>query len=382
MLGVACSGQDSFDFANMTNPFVVCGILRGAPQRLDNGPPLIWNAGSRWSSPLYSCATTIKANIKTVNFRLNGTEGLKSLTVDSITEKTYKDNASAPLWGMEDSGRMLAEMRPVWGLVSPDYHQFPNVSTVRKPSFYLPGYSGGGIGLSGFSEGASRNVFNLPASEFYLSALGGTYGGFSYGDSVPGMEASSNPQLDYTGHSNAALFRRWQRLSASETGIASIINLIWTDLAAPSVVGTKSVRGQGNAGAKNGVSAVQIRPFVRKIKYTWAWAIPAFILAAVLVVITLVDIAFAALGIVSMAIMRKRLQQTSPGRIYSSLVQSGDVSLESPRSADWARRNGQEVVEPELVVASRSETSGLLGSGKEDDEDSARRSPSTIANER
>jgi hypothetical protein len=366
---MSCSGQDALDVANISNIFVVCGLIRGAPQRISPGPPLVWDAGSRWSSPLYSCATAVKANVKTVTFRLNGTDGLKSLTVDSIKDKMYKDNSMAPLWGMEDTGRAIGNIEPIWGLVSPDYEKFPNVSTVRKPDFYLPGYTGGGLQVNSFSDSSFGALKNLPASQFFRFALGGVYGGGNgYDESVPGI-SSSGVQLDYSGHSSVALFRRWQKLSSTESGMASVLNLIWTDLAAPSVVGTKGTLGPGNKGAQSKAGTMTVQPFARKVKYNWVFAIPALILAVVLLLITVIGLAFAILGISSLTTMKRRLRETSPGRIYTVLVHPGEARMDTP-SKEWEATLGRTEVAPNLMAGRSAEASGLLADGKlEDNED-------------
>ena len=59
--------------------------------------------GSNWSIPLYSYAAGVKATIKTMSFRFNGTDDLSGLKVTEIVPKRYNDDASKPLWGVENS---------------------------------------------------------------------------------------------------------------------------------------------------------------------------------------------------------------------------------------------------------------------------------------
>jgi hypothetical protein len=281
--------------------------------------------------------------------------------VDNIKDKMYTNNSMAPLWGMEDSGRTVAEIAPIWGLVSPDYENFPNVSTVRKPEFYLPGYTGGGLQVASFSDSAFGNLQNLPAANFYRYALGGAYGGNDGAETMPGID-TTGIQIDYSGHSSVALFRRWQQLSSTESGMASIINLIWTDIAAPSVVGTKGTLGPGNRGAQNEVSAMHVQPFVSKIKYNWAFGVPAFIIAALLLLITIISVAFGALGISSLAIMKQRLRETSPGRIYTVLLHPNETGMSVP-SKEWAATMGRTEVTPDHLASQSTAASGLLDTG-------------------
>lgn len=362
VIGMSCSGQDATDIANMTNIFVICGLLRGAPQRIDPGHPLVWEAGSRWSSPLYSCASAVKASIKDVSFRLNGTDGLRSLTVDKVENMAYKDTSMAPLWGMEDTGLRVPAISPIWGLVSPDYEGYPNLSTIRKPEFFLPGYTGGGLQMDGFRDSSTFIAMeNLPAAHFFRSALGGTYGGWTYSESTPGIETTL-AQLDYSGHSSVALFQRWQNLSKSEAGMASIINLIWTDLAAPAVVGTKGTLGPGNAGAKAEIVAMTVRPFVRGVTYDWRYAIPALILAALLLLLFLVGLVFSILRKSSFSIIRQRLQETSPGRIYTAFLYPDRVKI-GMHSRNWARLHASTQIAPGAMDYRGGESSGLVVDG-------------------
>ena len=140
---IECAGAGGADLANISNIYVSCGLLRGPPQPIDAPSPLLFSSGSTWASSLYSCASAVKATIKTVTFTLDGNGNgnsrpeLSSLAVTSITPKTYSSPSSAPLWGIEDSGLKLFQIKPIWGLLSSGYSHMPNVSTVQKPELHL-----------------------------------------------------------------------------------------------------------------------------------------------------------------------------------------------------------------------------------------------------
>lgn len=201
-----CSGAGLLDIANITNIFVLCGLVRGPPQRVDNGSPLVWDSGSKWSSPMYACASAVKATIKTVSFQLNGTDGLRSLSILNVKDKSYKDKGRMPLWGVEDSGKTVDQITPVWGLISPIYENYPNISTVRQPSLYIPGYAGGPSGISGL--GPYSMYQNLPASDFFRYAMSSVFGTSTLGFTVPTVEGGSRPFTDYSSYSSVALFQR------------------------------------------------------------------------------------------------------------------------------------------------------------------------------
>ena len=163
MPGTLCQGVEGGDYANITNIFVACGLMVAIPQRQDSSLNLLFNSGGKWSQRLYSCASAVKATIKTVNFHLNGTQGLKSLSVTSVEAKVFPDDTSKPLWGVENTGNRykISQLPMIWGLVSSAYENNENVSTVRQESLYLPGYLD-------FSEGLmiGTQIENLAASDF------------------------------------------------------------------------------------------------------------------------------------------------------------------------------------------------------------------------
>jgi len=306
--------------------------MHGVPQRQDAGDGLTFDSGSRWSQKLYTCATAVKASIKTVTFNYNGTDGLKSLAVTDITEKSYADGDSLPLWGVENTGNSYKEkeISLIWGLVSSKYENHPNVSTVRQPSLYLPGYNSGGLG----SEMSSLGSQNLPSSDFYSGAASTAY---AVGSSF------SSAAVDYSGAVNMAMWARWQNLTSSPDTAALIPNLIWTDNAASAVVGTKGVLGPGNA-AQHNVVPLAVTPTTTRIKYHWLFAIPAFLVVLLLIVITLFALLAVCFRGARIGRMRRHLQQTSPGRIFTTFLypEHGAMSL---RSKDWNRQLGNKVID-------------------------------------
>lgn len=112
--------------------------------------------GSNWSIPLYSCASGVKATIKTVSFKFNGSDDLSGLSVTKIQAKEYTENSSKPLWGVENSELPLRDARPLWGLVSSDAASKLGLSTLRKEHLWLPG-----TGDMGFLTTQAQGVFHF-----------------------------------------------------------------------------------------------------------------------------------------------------------------------------------------------------------------------------
>jgi len=294
------------------------------------GSQVVFEAGSEWSVPLYTCATAIKATIKTTSFLLNGTDGLASLSVTEVRPKVYPNNESLPAWGVEEAGLTNANFNPVWGLVSPAYESYPNISVIRQELLYLPGYADEFIKIPGIKSQ------NLPANDFARMALSSTY-------DIEDDSSASGPMVDYTGYSNMAMYAKWQQLSRTPEDAAKIINLIWTDYAASAVVGTKSVLGARNdSNAQPAIIAV--RPLINRIHYHWLFGIPAFIVLLLCLVIgtfAFLTFLFRRHGISK---MRKHLHQTAVGRILTSFLYPEYTNLETP-SREWSQSVGKNVID-------------------------------------
>lgn len=306
--------------------------MYGAPQRQDTGSSLIFDSGSKWSQPLYTCASAVKATVKTVSLSYNGTEGLlENLNITSIQDKVYSDNQSLPLWGVENTGNayLLEDLTLVWGLISDEYENNENVSAVRQKSLYLPGFGVyGSISTIGFD--------NMPGSEALTGAMGIPY-------SVSAGGSLLNGQPDYSGASDMSMWVRWQNLSSSAELASLIPSLIWTDIAASAVVGTKGVLGPGNTATENQVP-IMVTPTVMKIKYHYPYAIPALLTALVLVFVTIAAFTVVLFGHGSISRIRLHLQQLSAGRIYTTFLYP-EPGIMAIKSKQWARAAGKKIID-------------------------------------
>ncbi|KAK0716066.1 hypothetical protein B0H67DRAFT_645739 [Lasiosphaeris hirsuta] len=344
----ACAGARAGDIANISNIYVACGLMRGVAKRMDPGPKGIAEHNSKWSAPVYSCATALRATIKTVHFTHTGSGAtLKSIQVDSITDKAYSSPSEYPYWGVEESGMALGQMRPTWGLVSPGYEKFPNVSVIRQPSLYLPGHSDTGIfeGAGAFGPSISYLGQSYAGADFPVSAAETIYSS----STISGISDSSW-SFDMLGHSNMAVFMRWQNLSGTASEASKIINLLWTDLAASAVVGTKGVLGTNNAGAaEDDTAVVYVNPSLRVIKYRYAFAIPALILLLIVVLATSAALFFWILNLSSIGRLKLRVQQLASGRIFTvTLYPESSNFFMHP--SEWSALNGSKTVS---LVATR-----------------------------
>ncbi|KAL2402668.1 hypothetical protein ABEF93_003030 [Exophiala dermatitidis] len=341
-IALICSGAGAKDLANLTNIHVACGLVFGAARRLDGSKSLVLEPDTWWTQPVYSCASAMKASIKQVHFRYNATEltgdTLKALTVTNVTDKMYPDQKSMPLWGVESPALELADVPQLWGLILPEREDSVNLSTIRSPRLYLPGFAGV---LTGTSPGQE----NLPAADGLTDVLAGVYQGSS----------STGDMADYTGTANMAMYARWRDLSSSATTMKKIPNFIWTDLAANMLIGTRSwISGSdlpGNLQKRDGVgnnnntateehqATVPVTLYERRIRYHWTFAIPAFMaLALFLLVLSATVIAMLSRRGVPEKV-RHYLHHLSSGRLLGILQYPDERGSLAP-TKEWIARVG------------------------------------------
>ncbi|KKZ63673.1 hypothetical protein EMCG_01980 [[Emmonsia] crescens] len=338
-ISTLCQGAGGLDYANITNIGVVCGIAFGAARRGDGSRSLVFEPGTNWTVPLYSCASAARALIKTVDFRFNGTDGLKSLSVRGIREKTYAGDDDKPLWGVEHSEKILDEVLPLWGLVSDEHKGRKDMSVLQKESLWLPGYAGR-VGTSpiGYS--------NLPGMYFHTGGFEAAY------------DINTSPYSglsDYSGATNIAMYSKWQEWSDKASTTAKIINLVWTDVAANAVIGTKGwIPRQGRTSiarrddgdvqpsprpANNDLREVPVIVFRKVVKYDLKFAIPAFLALVFTLVIASTTCLLCMFGRARPSRMRKYLFYTSAGRVMASFVYPNQADPQAP-SKQWNKSVG------------------------------------------
>jgi len=331
-IAVLCQGASELDYSNISNIAVGCGILYGAARREDGSASLIFEPDSRWSMPMFSCATGVKASIKEAAFLYNGTQGLKSLTTLSIADV----NPETPVtWGVENNqDNTLGNVFPLWGLVSASTKESSDLSVRQSPYLYLPGLP------SESTLPTSGGFQNLPGVDFYNGALSTIYD----------LDLPPIGLADYTGQTNLAMYAKWQTLSTTSGGAATIMNLVWTDIAANAVLGTRSwlpsppltdlqKRQSSQSSSSSQVAHVLVNVYSKQVRYHWLFAIPAGLALLVTVVISVATIALSALSHAGTHSMRRYLYALSPGRILASFVYPNECDPQAPTKV-WARSVG------------------------------------------
>jgi hypothetical protein len=318
-----CSAFASGDWANMTNIQVKCGIVVGPGNKTGGSDTLLAEPGSQWTRPVYMCASTTKATIRTVRFVFNQTRGsgLDALYVASIADKQYHREAHMPLWGVETPNMTLSSIDPFWGIIDPQMKDSANLSTVRAGHLYVPASS----------SSIWQSTLYVDGGSGYMP---GTSAPAAIWESAYGSQDTTTGLQDLSGRTSLALASRWKNMSTTATGTASIMNLMWTDLAANALIGTRgwlsskdslppnlhgTLHKRGETRRSNADALVPVYVYQRVVRYRWVYGIPAalcLLLAAIVCAAAIVAVASGKGGI---SRLRYYLNRLSAGRLLAAL---------------------------------------------------------------
>ena len=342
--GNSCRLALGGDNITIDNIGVACGLMYGAAKPRDGSDSNSLNPGTNWTIPLYGCATANKALIKTVNFSYNGSAGLKDLRVEGILDKVYEQKQDRPLWAVEHrEDLVLTEVKPLWGLVSPEFAGDPGITTIQREFLWLP-------------ETATDASFgwiqdNIAASQFHGQALTATFN--IGGDDTAFLDTALTKTNDYSGQNNIALFFKWNKLTQSATSASNILNLVWTDLAANAVVGTRACGWSARPGAiqqnhaylsPGNIVQVPVILWERHLRYHVVYAIPAIIAAILVLIVTATALTLLLLRRSGLAKLRWYLNHTSPGRVLTLLLYPDESQPQALTSA-WLNGVGRKMVD-------------------------------------
>jgi len=174
----------------------------GRPTGNDNG--FRTDPGSNWTHRIFSCVSTVKASVKTVNLEVNGAASLSNLIIKKIEDKTYNDLEPLPIWAVEGSGREMWERSPFWGLVNNAKSGSPGLQTLQRQHLYLP-------------AGASSTISNLFEPNDSVAALDAPFQTLMtiYGKMSLDSNVGSRRVIDVTGAVSWELYMKWTDLSSS-----------------------------------------------------------------------------------------------------------------------------------------------------------------------
>lgn len=314
-----------------------------------------------------------------MEFLYNGTT-IDALQVTQSAPKNYSNAANLPLWAVENVvDTTIVNLQPLWGIIGTSNASVPddlksNISTLAKESLRLPGvqnlYS---LLESTWKPNPSRVGQYLPGVNFYTQALLGAYA--IARPNQPGHEGLGDSMGDYSGHTNLAMFSKWRDLSASASKAASIINLVWADVAANAVVGTK---GWGSSIQKRDSDSdsdrVPVTVYHKSVQYKIPFAVPAFIVIAVTVGVIAATISLSAMQRTGTGKLRRLLDTTSTGRTITIFL--WPETAKDMKTDVWVKAVGKRKVTVSRDGAYRAEDDD--GSEPEKDttvEDSGQRPP-------
>ena len=336
-LDLVTQGFGGADRANINHIAVDTGLMLGAARRLDEGSDRL-DPGSRWSAPLHSCATALKAHIMDVSFLINGTNSLANLQVVSMKPRTYSSDASLPLWAVENTGMNIVDVAPFWAVVDDKYESWPHLWTSRKDYLYLPAGAASILTVLSAANSASASA-DAPQAALFTT----------YSDATSGRFSGDLP--DYSGSQNYPLFLKWQELSQSPDTAPTIVNLIWTDIMANYVVGTKSTLSARNKFADGPINSTRRdtkRPMIRvlrsarKIRYDLRYGIPGIMFLAFYVMAILSALTVWVTGRVHFRSLRTLLNQTATGRSVT-VERYGDAArAPAVGTRKWIQAFGEE----------------------------------------
>lgn len=368
-----CGGSTIASEPNINNTIIGCSMLYGAPRRQDSDLSLIPDPLSLWTMPIYTCATALKATIRTVTFTYNGT-GISSLNVTSTKPKTYTTLGDVPVWGVETvslPGVDYTTMQPLWGILgtansyeksASTYAKVDNFSTITQSSLYLPGFMDNEAYL--LTQGGTDTLLNFPQNmpglNFYAKALQiATSISAPYAATSKSNATYYQGGADYSGFSSLALFAKWQNLTSSANTAGRILDLVWTDYSANAVVGT---RGWGLSTSQQGTAEIlQVNPttapvivYQRIIRYRLPFATPAFATLAALLAILVVLLILVTKRKSNAAQMRAMLEATSVGRVAAMglwPVEERDATSENRKEVEGVDIGGKkiQIMEKEVV---------------------------------
>lgn len=169
----------------------------------------------------------MKTSVKTVDFKTKGDAVLSNLVIEDVRTPAI-GNA---LWGVEDMNWNILFFDPLWGFIHNRNGNRSGLATIERDHFYLPA----GLGtLDEFFSGPD----SVAATFLPSGALNWIY---NYN---AGLDTG---YPDYTGKISRAMLTRWSKLTAEASSAGKVYDLMWTDMMANFVVGTKGVMASSSS---------------------------------------------------------------------------------------------------------------------------------------
>jgi hypothetical protein len=162
---------------------------------------------------------------------------------------------------------------------------------------------------------------------------------------------------DLSGWRQLSLASMWKKMSTNSTGAAGIMNLIWTDLAANALIGTRgwvenralppNLQGEDMKQKKDLISSntidaissrVPVRVYVRQIRYRWLYSTPAGLILLFAVIICAATLAAVLSGKGTIRRIEHYLNHLSVGRLL--VANETKVKDFNSTTRDWLNELG------------------------------------------
>jgi hypothetical protein len=320
-------GYTYIDAGSINNIHSSNGMVRSAATSPGDIPAIFRvDETSKRSHNFFACSSVLKASIRRVKFAFNHTQTLKQLS--ALSHESIPTNEEPPLWAVENTGRQIGDVDALWGIISARHANNPAISTLRSPHLYLPA------------------ILTRPINASSKDSLAGASAPQAILDNVYNFVLADRSNLQfgaYTGDYNFVMYSRWLKFSQSAETVPKIIDLIWTDMMANMVVGTRS---PVTVAAESGDNPLLSRPVTireRKIRYDIKYGIPAIILLIFWVSSILIMIVFVVLKKAKIEDLRQLINQTATGRVVT-MAQFPELCERNVKTKEWAKTAGKEVI--------------------------------------
>lgn len=170
------------------------------------------------------------------------------------------------------------------------------------------------------------------------AGLDSIYFGQMNGDSMTAGAGWNAP--DYSGSTSWPLLLKWSELLQDSSTAGKIIDLMWTDLMANTLVGTKSALPQSTT-RSIGRSAAQYAPTVA---YDWRYPAITLIFAVLYIVLLVWSLVSYAAKSCDVSMLRCFPKQSSAGRSVTVERYRGEEKADILKTKAWARVRGNEIV--------------------------------------
>ncbi|KAJ9650876.1 hypothetical protein H2198_009830 [Neophaeococcomyces mojaviensis] len=331
---------------NISTLDIELGSFAGPAVRINQSAPNNASSAVTWERPYYVCAAATKVLIKTVRFRYNATKerNLNTLEIVHLKDKVYASEAKKPVWGFETpcmnetTTWNLSMINPLWGLVSPTTAEGRNITLLRSENFYIPASLQTNYGFD-WGLTASRHNGYTPAT----SGPSATWTAiFNYGIRDP-----------YTGNDlNQQVFIR--EMMRNTTSTSRLLNLMWTDMAANTMVGTRGIhqtkyqpmetrsqkRDKGSKYINLLTGQYPVYILDRHIRYKWVYGIPAFICIGVVGIAVMLALISMICGHGTVERLRWFMFNVSLGRVFASYLYPESMEEKSAQTKQWLQSVG------------------------------------------